>query len=173
MPEPPDAVSCSPLIAVPTTDDCAAGGVALRAVYTVQLNGAVVAVAPAWSVTRTVMPENVVAGVPMVPVMRPVLEIASPLGGVPPKAYVHGVFAQLVVSCRLTLLPTVLAWLPGAVTVGLAATTQVKATVLLVLPSLTVIETLEVPVAVGVPVIRPLELIDRPAGNVRGESLQV
>ena len=85
----------------------------------------------------------------------------------------HGELGHVVVNWTFTFAPTLPAWAAGAVTVGLATTVQVNATVLVVLPSLTLTETLDVPVAVGVPVTAPVDDRVSPAGRVRGESLHV
>ena len=65
--------------------------------------------------------------------------------------------------------PTVPLWLPGFVTTGATfAAAIVQLNVALPVPprpSFAVTVTLEVPAAVGVPVIRPLVLIASPAGN--------
>jgi hypothetical protein len=54
--------------------------------FTVQVNAALVAVAPEASLTAIVMPEYVWVGVPMVPLTSPALEMVMPLGTVPAKA---------------------------------------------------------------------------------------
>ena len=87
----------------------------------------------------------------------------------------HGELGQVVVSWTLAFWPTLLVWLPGEVTVGLATTFHEKASVWAepVAASVMVRATAEVPVEVGVPVISPAAVMDRPAGSDDGESLQV
>ena len=80
------ALSCSGVMAVLTTLAWAAGTAGVSAGYTVQLKEALVPVAPEASVTVTVMPVNVFTVVPTTPAISPVLEMARPLGAVPPNA---------------------------------------------------------------------------------------
>ena len=55
------------------------------ALFTVQVKVPLVAVEPDLSVTLMVMPVNALTAVPTVPVIRPVAEMARPLGAVPRK----------------------------------------------------------------------------------------
>ena len=79
----------------------------------------------------------------------------------------------MVVSWTAAFCPTLLTWLPGEVTDGLAATVHANDRVRVepVAVSVTVRVTVEAPTAVGVPLISPVALIARPAGSEVGESL--
>ena len=76
-------------------------------------------------------------------------------------------------------MPTVLVWLPGFVTVTVFPVAELTVQVNAALPEAPVVSfavtvTLLDPAVVGVPLIRPLELlIDRPAGNPVAEYVSV